>query len=95
MFNLIIILLSLINSEVNESNNYKIAKYILENITELENCSITELAKKCYVSNSSISRFCRDIGLNDYNDLKNQVAKYHMKLLFKNLNIKMIIVKHL
>ena len=78
MFNLIIILLSLINSEVNESNNYKIAKYILENITELENCSITELEKKCYVSNSSISRFCRDIGLNDYNDLKNQVAKYQV-----------------
>ncbi len=78
MFNLIIILLSLINSEVNESNNYKIAKYILENITELESCSITELAKKCYVSNSSISRFCRDIGLNNYNELKNQVAKYQV-----------------
>lgn len=78
MFNLIIILLSLINSEINDSNNYKIAKYILENINVLENCSITELAKKCYVSNSSISRFCRDIGLKDYNELKNQVAKYQI-----------------
>lgn len=78
MFNLIIILLALINSEVTDSNNYKIAKYILENINDLENCSITELAKKCYVSNSSISRFCRDIGLNGYNELKNQVAKYQV-----------------
>lgn len=78
MFNLIIILLALINSEITDSNNYKIAKYILENINELENCSITELAKKCYVSNSSISRFCRDIGLKDYNELKNQVAKYQI-----------------
>ena len=78
MFNLIIILLALVNSEVNDSNNYKIAKYILENINDLENCSITELAKKCYVSNSSISRFCRDIGLKSYNDLKNQVAKYQI-----------------
>lgn len=78
MFNLAIILLSLINSEVHETNNYKIAKYILENINELESCSITELAKKCYVSNSSISRFCRDIGLKDYNDLKNQIAKYQI-----------------
>ncbi len=78
MFNLAIILLSLINSEVHETNNYKIAKYILENINDLESCSITELAKKCYVSNSSISRFCRDIGLKDYNDLKNQIAKYQV-----------------
>ena len=57
MFNLVIILLSLINSEIHDSNNYKIAKYILENLNELEDCTITELAKKCYVSNSSISRF--------------------------------------
>ncbi|MGN1181493.1 MAG: MurR/RpiR family transcriptional regulator [Faecalibacillus sp.] len=78
MFNLIIILLSLMNSEVHDSNNYKIAKYILENLTELEDCTITELAKKCYVSNSSISRFCRDIGLKDYNGLKNQIAKYQI-----------------
>lgn len=78
MFNLVIILLSLINSEIHDSNNYKIAKYILENLNELEDCTITELAKKCYVSNSSISRFCRDIGLKDYNGLKNQIAKYQI-----------------
>ena len=42
----------------------------------LEDISITELAKECYVSNSSISRFCRDIGLRDYNELKSQIAKY-------------------
>lgn len=78
MFNLAIILLSLVNSEVHETNNYKIAKYILENVNELDHCSITELAKKCYVSNSSISRFCRDIGLKDFNELKIQIAKYQM-----------------
>ena len=78
MFNLIIILLSLINSEVHDSNNYKIAKYILENLNDLEDCTITELAKRCYVSNSSVSRFCRDIGLKDYNGLKNQIAKYQI-----------------
>lgn len=78
MFNLMIILLAVINSEINDSNNYKIAKYIIENIDVLENCSITELAKRCYVSNSSISRFCRDIGLRDYNELRNQVAKYQV-----------------
>lgn len=76
MFNLMIILLSTINSEPKDSNNYKIANYIIENITHLENCTITELAKKCYVSNSSISRFCDDMGFGDFNSLKNQIIQF-------------------
>lgn len=80
MYNLTIILLSTINSELINSNNYRIAKYILENMRALEDISITELAKECYVSNSSISRFCRDIGLRDYNELKSQIAKYQPAL---------------
>lgn len=75
MFNLIIILLSTINSEPKDSNNYKIAKYLIENMRDLEKCSITDLAEKCYVSNSSISRFCREIGLKDFSELKVQVAR--------------------
>lgn len=76
MFNLMIILSSTINSEPKDSNNYKIAKYIIENISELEEITLTELAKNCYVSNSSISRFCRDIGFKDFNSLKIQVARF-------------------
>lgn len=76
MFNLMIILSSMINSEPFGSNNYKIAKYIIENIEDLEDCSVSQLAKNCYVSNSSISRFCRDIGMSDFNALKNQIAKF-------------------
>lgn len=76
MFNLVIILLSTINSEPKDSNNYKIAKHIIENMSELENCTLTELAKQCYVSNSSISRFCKDIGLKDFNTLKNQLIHF-------------------
>ena len=36
MFNVMIILLSTINSEPKDSNNYKIAKFIIENIHNLE-----------------------------------------------------------
>lgn len=79
MFNLFIILHSTINSEPKDSNNYKIAKYIIENIEILGNCSLADLAKKCYVSNSSISRFCRDIGLSDFNELRNQMAIYSIE----------------
>lgn len=72
MFNLIIILLSTLNDEPKGSNNYKIAKYMIENMRDLEEYSLTDLAQACYVSNSSISRFCRDIGLKDFNALKNK-----------------------
>lgn len=76
MFNLLIILLSAVNSESKGSNNYRIARYLIENINHLEDLTLTELAKNCYVSNSSISRFCRDIGLKDFNTLKYQLAIY-------------------
>lgn len=76
MFNLMIILLSTINSEPKDSNNYKIAKFIIENIHDLEDYTLTDLATQCYVSNSSISRFCRDIGLKDFHALKIQIARF-------------------
>ena len=75
MFNLVIILLSTINSEPKDSNNYKIAKYLLENLHALEDLSISDLANECFVSNSSISRFCKEIGLNNFNTLKAQIIK--------------------
>ena len=52
---------------------------MIENIRDLEDYTLTELAKACYVSNSSISRFCRDIGLRDFNQLKNQIAKFSVE----------------
>lgn len=93
MYNLTIILLSTINSELINSNNYRIAKYILENMRALEDISITELAKECYVSNSSISRFCRDIGLRDYNELKSQIAKYHQLTSMPKINSIIKVIK--
>lgn len=76
MFVLIIMLISTINSEPIGSNNHNIASYILNNIDSLEQESISSIANECYVSNSSISRFCRHIGLKDFNELKDQIKKY-------------------
>lgn len=81
MFNLMIILLSTLNGEPKDSNNYRIAKYIIEHIHEMENCTLSSLAEKCYVSNSSISRFCRDIGLGDFNELRTQLARFPLSYL--------------
>ena len=36
-----------------------------------------EMAKKCSVAMSSISRFCKEIGLNDFNELRELlITKY-------------------
>lgn len=84
IFNLTIILLSTINSEPIDSNNYKIAKYLLENLHSLEDLSISDLANECFVSNSSISRFCKEIGLNNFNTLKSQIIQIPLKYRYAN-----------
>lgn len=65
-----IYLLSTIASHKDDSTNCQIASYILENLESVKGMTIVELAKHCYVSNSSISRFCKDIGLHDFVELK-------------------------
>lgn len=65
-----VVFLSIIASEEEGSVNCQIANYILEHLDELREITISELADKCFVSNSSISRFCREIGLEDFSELK-------------------------
>lgn len=65
-----VVFLSIIASEEEGSVNCQIANYILDHLDELQDITISELAHKCFVSNSSISRFCRDIGLEDFSELK-------------------------
>ena len=47
----------------------KVAEYIL-NSNNTINCSLSTLAKKIKVSEPTIIRFSRSIGLNGYSDLK-------------------------
>lgn len=65
-----IIILSEMVSNSSDSTKGFIAAYFLEHMKEIPSLSIRELAEKANVSAASISRFCRDIGLEDYNELK-------------------------
>lgn len=69
-----IIVLSEMVSSRRDSTNGRIAAYILEHLDEIKDDSIRDLAAKTFVSVSSISRFCRDIGLHDYMELKELIA---------------------
>ena len=65
-----IIILSEMVSSRSESITGHIAAFVLSHLNDVRTDSIRELAAKAHVSASSISRFCREIGLSDYNELK-------------------------
>ena len=65
-----VVFLSTIASEKNGSTNCMIASYILDHLNEVQNMGIRDIAEKCHVAMSSISRFCKEIGLRDYAELK-------------------------
>jgi len=67
---LTIVFMSELVSRNDGSTNCQIASYILEHLDEVKKCNITELAKRSHVSVSSMSRFCKEIGLKDFQDLK-------------------------
>lgn len=53
----------------------KVADYVLENSEEVLYSSITELAEKINVGETTIIRFCRHIGLTGFQDFKLNIAK--------------------
>ena len=65
-----IIFLSTLASEKDGSTNSIIAEFILNHLDDMASIGICDLAKQCHVAISSISRFCKEIGLQDYNELK-------------------------
>jgi DNA-binding MurR/RpiR family transcriptional regulator len=70
------ILSAVLEKEEMGSTNYIIADYIIKNFSHLENISTTQLANACNVSKSSISRFCRKVGLEDFFSLKVLIMNY-------------------
>lgn len=71
----------------NESDtNYNIAWYMANNFVKITSMSISQLAKECYVSPATISRFCRAIGYENYAHLKQECTSFASdKKKFNNL----------
>jgi len=62
-------LTSIINSEEVTSIYYRIAEYLLSNNYLVKRVSIQDVADNCYCSKSTISRFCRKLGYDDFYEL--------------------------
>lgn len=71
---LIIRLITFLNSQAPETTNYHIAMTMLANYSNLHLISIGKIAKLCNVSKSTISKFARQLGFDDYLDLKDNAA---------------------
>lgn len=65
-----IVLLSELAAGKEDSNNCRIARYLLDRQEHLEDVNVELLAEECFVSKSTVSRFCRDIGLEDFSELR-------------------------
>lgn len=88
MSNIRIQLLNMINREDSNSMNFIIAQYILENLESKKTISTKELAQECNVSKSSISRFCRKLGYEDFLDLQIATASYNSFVEERFANLK-------
>lgn len=56
-------------------SDQKVAKQVLADPEKIVNSTISELAKIAVVSGASVTRFCHNLGLNGFHDLKIQLAQ--------------------
>lgn len=69
-------LLNYINCCINQDTNYDIAKCLLLNIRKLSKLSLEDTAELCNVSSSTLKRFCKIIGFDNYSTIK-RLLKNH------------------
>ena len=62
-----------------DSTSGHLAAYILDHLDEIRHDSIRDLAAKTHTSISSISRFCREIGMRDFAELKELIESTTLK----------------
>lgn len=65
-----VVLFSALSTYREDETNHVIATYILNHIDEVKDFGIKDLAQSCHVGTGSISRFCREIGFNNFAELK-------------------------
>lgn len=69
-------LFSVLNDYPPEDSNAVLALYFLEHYGELADLNIFDVAADCFVSRSSVRRFCQSIGYENFIDLKTEFRQY-------------------
>ncbi|MFV0255543.1 MAG: MurR/RpiR family transcriptional regulator [Erysipelotrichaceae bacterium] len=78
--------LSLINKllkNINENHaddpNYILSEYLLKNYSKIDKINIYKIADECFVSRSSVRRFCISIGYKNFADFKKEFKQIDKK----------------
>lgn len=66
-------LLIVLNDSDVDSTDYHIAYFLLMNYYQLANMTISDIARKCHVSVSTISKFIRKIDFEDFSDFRDEI----------------------
>ncbi|OOM82080.1 HTH-type transcriptional regulator MurR [Clostridium puniceum] len=78
-------LLIILNNGKENSTHYHIANVLLCNFESIKNMTISEVADLCFVSKSTISKFARYIGFDDFLEMK-LASSYRSNKYSNNLN---------
>ena len=62
-------LIAILNNQETNSTYYKIAKYLLQNHYISNHVTMEDVAQNCFCAKSTVSRFCRQIGYQNYYEL--------------------------
>lgn len=79
-------MLTLMNDESLSSTNMTIGKTLLQNMHLLSELSIEEVAAMCHVSKSTLSKFVRKLGFEDYKDFRLCAEEEEQKAIYSYPN---------
>lgn len=71
---LTVVLLGVLATERADSTNAHIARYLLAHQRQLGELSVKALAQACSVGTGSVSRFCREVGFEGFDELRQACA---------------------
>ncbi len=80
-------LVVMVNKSRSETNDTIIAKAFIENRYDLDKLSLEQLSRKCYISQSALSRFIKRMGYQNYNEFKEAM---HVSMYSINADHQMI-----
>ena len=72
-------LLLLLVTKENSSYEYQIAKYLIENRENIMNVPLKKVLDDTFVSKSTLFRFCRALGCQNYTDLQNHLHLFYLR----------------
>lgn len=88
-------LLNLLNDFEHDSTDVRVAESLLDILDEIENMSIDQVADKCHISKSTLSRFVKTIGFENYKQFRDDVRNETNKVGWHDYSEKIAMNKYI